>query len=68
MGVVVAASNSCREVSGLELLSMDMKRRGVFLSRSISFQSVAVQMKKLELFSDFQELYAKCCKLVSTIY
>lgn len=54
-----------RGVAGMELLSLDMKRRGVFLSRLISFKDVTVDMLNITLTDDFLEVYTKSCELVS---
>lgn len=49
----------------MELLSLDMKRRGVFLSRLISFKDVKVDMLDIKLTNDFFHVYSKSCELVS---
>lgn len=49
----------------MELLSLDMKRRGVFLSRLISFKDVKVDMLDIKLTNEFFHVYSKSCELVS---
>lgn len=50
----------------MELVSLDMKRRGVFLSRLISFKNVKVDLLDISLTEDYLEVYNKSCELVSS--
>ena len=54
-----------RGIGSMELVAMDMKLRGSYIARQLSFGGVSFGTEYIRLQSDFIELYDKCAELVS---
>jgi hypothetical protein len=46
-----------RGVGAMELVAMDMKLRGIYIARQLSFQGVAFKIEEVQLTKDFQKMY-----------
>lgn len=46
-----------RGMAALELVAMDMKARGMYVSRSLSFANCTFETMRTELAPDFNETY-----------
>lgn len=46
-----------RGVGAMELVAMDMKLRGGYIARQLSFQGVAFKIDEVQLSKDFKEMY-----------
>lgn len=43
---------------------MDMKLRGMYVARQLSFHGVTFKVEKVPLTDEFIEMYDECCALV----
>ena len=50
-------------VGAMELVAMDMKRRGVYLARQLSFEGCSFELDEVPLDNRFVEMYDKCVEL-----
>ena len=50
-------------VGAMELVAMDMKRRGVYLARQLSFEGCSFELDEVPLDNRFVEMYDKCIEL-----
>lgn len=53
-------------VSAMEIVAMDMKLRGMYVARQLSFQGVTFKIEKVPLTEDFIRMYNESVALVST--
>lgn len=53
-----------RGLGALELLSMEMKMRGVFISRHISYDGVGMKYIKIPATAELTYVYDLCCQMV----
>ncbi|XP_055332799.1 protein strawberry notch homolog 1-like [Paramacrobiotus metropolitanus] len=56
------ASIDKRGVGAMELVAMEMKHRGMYIARQLSFEGVSFVVQEVELKEDFIQLYDRCCK------
>lgn len=52
-----------RGVGAMEIVAMDMKQRGLYLARQLSFRGVSFAVKEVQLSSDFVKMYDAAVKL-----
>lgn len=52
-----------RGVGAMEIVAMDMKLRGMYMTRQLSFAGVTFEIKELPLTKDFTEMYDASVKL-----
>ena len=52
-------------VGAMELVAMDMKRRGVYLARQLSFSGCSFELEEVALDSSFITMYDKCVAMWS---
>lgn len=57
-----------RPVSALEVLSMDMKARGMYLARTLSYASAEFEVVELPLPRGFREIYDASCHAWALLY
>ena len=57
-----------RGVGAMELVAMDMKLRGQYIARQLSFKGVSFKIEEVKLSSESQKLYDDSVKLVSGKY
>jgi len=57
-----------RGVGAMELVAMDMKLRGSYIARQLSFYGVSFKIEEVELDPAFINIYNKSVKLVSWVY
>ncbi|CAD7698075.1 unnamed protein product [Ostreobium quekettii] len=57
-----------RGVGALELVAMDMKSRGMYLCRTLSFAQAEFEICEVDLEEDMKDVYRKSCELVSGLY
>ena len=62
MSIVVGV---CRGVGAMEIVAMDMKLRGSYIARQLSFHGVTFRIEEVMLHEDFKRLYDDSVKLVS---
>lgn len=55
----------CRGVGAMEIVAMDMKLRGMYIARQLSFHGVAFKIEEVALSKDFVIVYDESVKLVS---
>lgn len=55
-----------RGVGAMEIVAMDMKLRGMYIARQLSFHGVAFRIEEVPLDEDFKHMYDESVKLVST--
>lgn len=51
----------------MEIVAMDMKLRGMYIARQLSFHGVSFRIEEVPLDDDFQHMYDEGVKLVSYI-
>ena len=51
----------------MEIVAMDMKLRGMYIARQLSFHGVAFKIEEVGLSKDFVEIYDESVHLVSCI-
>lgn len=56
-----------RGVGAMEIVAMDMKQRGLYMARQLSFEGVDFKIEKVPLTVDFKKMYDDSVKLVSLI-
>ena len=49
----------------MELVAMDMKLRGMYIARQLSFKGVSFKIDEISLEEDFVKMYNDSVKLVS---
>ena len=54
-----------RGVGAMELVAMDMKLRGCYIARQLSFYGVSFKIEEVTLESAFIDMYNKSVRLVS---
>ena len=52
-----------RGVGAMELVAIDMKQRGMYIARQLSFKGVEFEIKEIELSPEFIEMYDQCVDL-----
>lgn len=52
----------------MEIVAMDMKLRGMYIARQLSFKGVSFQVDDVQLTDDFKQIYNDSVKLVSVIF
>ncbi|CAI2349586.1 unnamed protein product [Caenorhabditis sp. 36 PRJEB53466] len=52
-----------RGVGAMEIVAMDMKQRGLYLARQLSFRGVSFSVQEVQLSSDFVKMYDDSVKL-----
>lgn len=52
-------------VSSMELVAMDMKLRGMYIARQLSFKGVTFTIDEVPLTDDFKRMYNDAVDLVS---
>jgi hypothetical protein len=55
----------CRGVGAMEIVAMDMKLRGMYIARQLSFHGVAFKIEEVALSKEFVIVYDESVKLVS---
>lgn len=50
----------------MEIVAMDMKLRGMYIARQLSFHGVAFKIEEVPLSQDFVRIYDNSVKLVSS--
>jgi len=50
----------------MEIVAMDMKLRGMYIARQLSFHGVAFKIEEVALSKDFVKVYDESVKLVSS--
>lgn len=55
----------CRGVGAMEIVAMDMKLRGMYIARQLSFHGVAFKIEEVALSKEFVKIYDESVKLVS---
>lgn len=54
-----------RGVGAMEIVAMDMKLRGMYIARQLSFHGVAFKIEEVPLSKDFTKIYDHSVRLVS---
>lgn len=54
-----------RGVGAMEIVAMDMKLRGMYIARQLSFHGVAFKIEEVPLSKEFTEVYDHSVQLVS---
>ena len=54
-----------RGVGAMELVAMDMKLRGMYIARQLSFHGVSFRVEEIPVPKDFLRVYNSAVKLVS---
>lgn len=52
----------------MEIVAMDMKLRGMYIARQLSFTGVTFKIEEVPLSQKYISMYNKSVKLVSSIY
>ncbi len=52
-------------VGAMEIVAMDLKLRGMYVARQLSFQGVTFKVEKVPLTEDFIQMYDESVELVS---
>ena len=55
-------------VGAMEIVAMDMKLRGMYIARQLSFTGVTFKIEEVPLSQKYISMYNKSVKLVSTSY
>jgi hypothetical protein len=63
--VLLSYSVCCRGVGAMEIVAMDMKLRGMYIARQLSFHGVAFKIEEVALSKEFVKVYDESVKLVS---
>lgn len=56
-----------RGVGAMEIVAMDMKLRGMYIARQLSFTGVTFKIEEVPLSQKYIGMYNKSVRLVSTI-
>ena len=51
----------------MEIVAMDMKLRGMYIARQLSFQGVTFNVNEVVLTQEFKKIYNKAVRLVSFV-
>ena len=54
----------CRGVGAMEMVAMDMKLRGMYIARQLSFHGVTFRIEEISVSDDFKNVYNGAVKLV----
>ena len=54
----------CRGVGAMELVAMDMKLRGMYIARQLSFHGVTFRIEEIPLQPSFKKVYDESVELV----
>lgn len=57
-----------RGVGAMEIVAMDMKLRGMYIARQLSFTGVTFKIEEVPLSQKYISMYNKSVKLVCAIY
>ena len=57
-----------RGVGAMELVAMDMKLRGMYIARQLSFHGVSFRVEEIPVPKDFLRVYNSAVKLVSLMF
>ena len=57
----------CRGVGAMELVAMDMKLRGIYIARQLSFHGVSFKIQEIPVPKEFIKVYDNSVRLVSAI-
>ena len=57
-----------RGVGAMEIVAMDMKLRGMYIARQLSFHGVAFKIDEVPLSKEFTKVYDHSVRLVSIIF
>ena len=49
----------------MEIVAMDMKLRGMYIARQLSFHGVTFRIEEVQCDEDFKRMYDEAVKLVS---
>lgn len=49
----------------MEVVAMEMKFRGMYIARQLSFKNVVFKVEKVKLTKEFQQIYDDSVKVVS---
>lgn len=60
--------NGFRGVGAMEIVAMDMKLRGMYIARQLSFTGVTFKIEEVPLSQKYISMYNKSVKLVSTVF
>lgn len=52
-----------RGVGAMELVAMDMKQRGMYIARQLSFKGVTFEIQEISLTDEFVKMYDDCVDL-----
>jgi len=55
-----------RGVGAMELVAMDMKLRGLYIARQLSFKGVTFKIEEIPIDKEFQKMYNEAVQLVSS--
>ena len=55
-------------VGGMEMVAMDLKGRGIFLSRTLSYKGASFEVNEVSLNAEFKQLYNECCDLWGDLF
>ena len=56
-----------RGVGAMEIVAMDMKLRGMYIARQLSFHGVTFRIEEAPLTTDFKKVYDDAVRLVSEV-
>ena len=65
LNVLLSHCVCCRGVGAMEIVAMDMKLRGMYIARQLSFHGVAFKIEEVALSKEFVIVYDESVKLVS---
>lgn len=57
-----------RGVGAMEIVAMDMKLRGMYIARQLSFHGVAFKIEEVPLSKEFTKIYDHSVKLVNIFF
>lgn len=57
-----------RGIGGMEIVAMDLKLRGAYMARQLSFQGVKFAVEEVKMTSEFEKMYNEAVDLVCKIY
>ena len=52
-----------RGTGAMELLAVDLKRRGRYLARTLSFKDCTYEMREVDISKKFSIMHAECCDI-----
>ena len=65
LNVLLSHCVCSRGVGAMEIVAMDMKLRGMYIARQLSFHGVAFKIEEVALSKEFVKVYDESVKLVS---